>query len=346
MKKDSSRLHVCAATLAVLLSVFLFSGFTSQDPNAEKNDAAVKIGFLVHDLVSERWQKDMNFFVNRITELGGIPVTKNAFGDVQTQIAQLKELIDQGVKVIAIVPVDGKALVDMVDYANEKGVKIIAYDRLIKNCNIDYYISYNSVRTGELMAQYVVSRKPKGNYAFVNGPISDNNAVLIKQGQMNVLRPYIDKGDIKIVLNQSVAAWGPLEALMVMEEFLGTHKGDVDVVLASSDGLSDGVIQALSTSGKYTNTLVTGQDASVTACKNIMQGYQAMSVYKSIKKISYAAADLAMKIANKKPIETSGVTNNGKKDVPSIFFEPVVVDKANLKDIVIKDGHINEADLQ
>ena len=305
----------------------------------------VKIGFLIHDLVSERWKRDMEYFSEKVEALGGEPITRNAYGVAQTQIEQGKALVDEGIKVIAIVPVDGKALGELVNYADKKGTKIIAYDRLIKDCNLHYYISFNSVRAGELMAQYMIKLKPKGNYAFVNGPISDNNAMLVKQGQMNILGPYIDKHDIKIVMDKSADAWGPLEALFIMNDFFDSYKGTLDVIMVANDGLADGVVQAISVNGSYKNAMVTGQDASLTACKNIAMGYQTMTVYKSIKKIAYEAAILAMKLGNNEPVKMTSTVNNGKKEVPSILFEPVVVDKNNLKETVIKDGHIKESDL-
>jgi D-xylose transport system substrate-binding protein len=154
------------------------------------SEPKIKIGFLVHDLVTARWQTEMENFSARIAELGGEAVTRNAFGDTQTQIKQGKELIDSGVKVIAVVAQNGKALAELVDYANKAGATIIAYDRMILNCDLPYYISFNSVLVGELMADYALALKPKGNYLVLNGPSTDNNATLVKQGIMNKLKPY------------------------------------------------------------------------------------------------------------------------------------------------------------
>src|SRR5690606_13990481 len=123
--------------------------------------------------------------------------TKNAFGDPHTQVKQGKAMIDDGVKVIAVVPEDGKVLAELVQYAGEKGAKIIAYDRMILNCDLDYYISFNSVKVGEMMAEYAISKKPRGKYAIVNGPSSDNNAILVRQGLMNELKPHIASGAIE-----------------------------------------------------------------------------------------------------------------------------------------------------
>jgi D-xylose transport system substrate-binding protein len=339
-------LNLHATCVAILLG-FLFTALRipvceAQSVQKEK----IRIGFLIHDLVSERWKQDIEYFTNRVEALGGEAITKCALGDAQTQIDQGKALIDAGVKVIAVVAVDSKSLSALVAYADKAGAKIIAYDRLIKDCNLHYYISFNSVRTGELMAQYMVKTKPKGKYVFVNGPATDNNAALVKQGQMNILKPYIEKGDIKVVFDRSADAWGPLEALLIMDELTTQYKDSIDVVLAASDGLAEGVIQALATTDRYKGTLISGQDASPTACKNIVMGYQTMSVYKSIKKIATEAANLSMKIARKEKVKTTAVVNNGTKDVPSILFEPVVVDKGNLKETVIKDGHVKDSDLQ
>jgi D-xylose transport system substrate-binding protein len=339
MKVLRINLVICTALL------FSFSCLQAQPSNGAADP--VKVGFLVHGLISERWQKDVDMFAARITELGGLPLVRNANGELQTQIDQGKSLINEGVKVIAVVSVDGNALGELVDFANKSGVKIIAYDRLIRNCDLNYYISFDNIRVGELMARFMVKLKPTGNYVFINGPVSDYNSKLIRQGQMNVLQPYIDKGDIKVILDKSVGAWGPLESLMIMDEFLSENKkSKPDVVMAASDALAEGVVQALSASSEYKHTLVTGQDANLTACKNIMQGYQTISVYKSIKKISNEAADLAMKLAKGENVKLGKTTNNGKVEVPSILFEPVIVYKNNLKDTVVKDGHIKESDLQ
>jgi D-xylose transport system substrate-binding protein len=196
------------------------------------------------------------------------------------------------------------------------------------------------------MAEYMVKAKPKGKYAFINGTATDNNAALIRQGQMNVLKPYIDKGDIKVVFDKSANAWGPLEALLVTDELTSQYKGSVDVVMAASDGLAEGVIQGFATSNKYKSALISGQDASPTACKNIAMGYQTMSVYKSIKKIATEAANLSMKLAVNDPVQTTASINNGKTEVPAILFEPVVVYQDNLMETVVKDGHVKEADLK
>jgi len=338
MKKLFFKFSVLAASAGILF-IFLMSlsAFTIQDK--------IKVGFLVHDLVTDRWKSDLSNFSGKITALGGEPVTKNAYGDLREQIKLGKDMIDQGVKVIAVVAQDGKALAELVTYANQKGATIIAYDRMILNCDLPYYISFNSVKVGELMAEYALTLKPKGNYILLNGPVSDNNALLVKRGVMNKLKPAIDRKDVTVLLDKDLDSWYALSVLMTMEEFLPTNKQPIDVVLAAADDIAAGSIDALKME-KIKLPVITGQNASVDACRNILQGSQTMTVFKDFKKLSSDAAEMAMKLARGEKIMTTTTTNNGKIDVPSILYDPVVIDKSNLRSVLIPAGHITESDLK
>lgn len=308
-----------------------------------RQEEKIKIGFLVHDLVTERWNTEMENFSKKITELGGEPVTRNAFGDAATQIKQGKELIDSGVKVIAVVAQNGEALAELVNYANNAGATIIAYDRMILHCDLPYYISFNSVKVGELMAEYSLRLKPKGNYIILNGPSSDYNAILVKQGVMNKLTPSIEKGDVTVLINKEMDSWNALSSLMFMEEFLSTNKSHIDAIIAAGDDMASGALDAIKID-RVDIPVLTGQNATVDACRNIMQGLQTMTVYKDIKKLSEEGALLSMKIAKGEKIKTTVTTNNGKIDVPSILFEPVAIDKTNLRQLLVPK-HITEAEL-
>lgn len=311
---------------------------------ALKTPKKIQIGFLVHDLVADRWRKDTESFAREIEQLGGELILKNAFGSATDQVAQGKLLIDEGIKVIAVVAQDGNLLGELVEYANKNGAKIIAYDRMILNCNLDYYISFNGIKVGELMSEYALKLKPKGNYVILNGPASDNNALLIRQGLMKNLQKHIDNGSVKVLLEKEMDSWYGLSALLVMNDFIAT-KQHIDVLITGSDDLATGAIDAFN-SASLPTPIVTGQDASLDACRNIVLGKQSMTVYKSIKKLSKEAAILAMKLATGKKVEFTTSLSNGKKDVPSFLFDPVAVDKSNLETTVVADGHIKTSDLK
>lgn len=310
-----------------------------------KGTEKIKVGFLVHDLVADRWLMDMENFTNKVADLGGEAITRNGLGDAETQVEQGKRLIDEGVKVIVVVPQDGKVLAKLVDYADKKGATIIAYDRMIVDCDLHYYISYNSVQVGELMAEYALKAKPKGNYVILNGPSSDNNALLVRKGIMNKLKGSIDAGKVKVLLEKEMSSWYALSSMSVMDEFVQRNKLPIDAVITGADDLASGVIDVLKSSN-IRIPVITGQDASVDACRNIILGNQSMTIYKSVKKLSSEAALLSMKIARGEKVDFTSTMNNGKKEVPSILFDPIVVDKSNLKTTVIQDGHIDESSLR
>jgi D-xylose transport system substrate-binding protein len=329
----ASKISIVGLCLSVLLALSSFH-----------TEPKIKIGFLVHDLVTARWQIEIESFSSKITELGGELVTRNAFGDAETQIKQGKELIDSGVKVIAVVAQNGKALAELVDYANKAGTTIIAYDRMILNCDLPYYISFNSVKVGEMMADYSLTVKPKGNYVILNGPSTDNNAALVKRGVMNKLSASIEKGDIKVLVDKEMDSWSALTSLIFMEDFLATNKSPIDAIITAGDDMASGVLDAMKID-KVSIPVLTGQNATIDACKNIMQGLQTMTVYKDGKMLSSEGAILAMKIAKGEKIVTTATTYNGKINVPSILFNPVVIDKNNLRQLLVPH-HVLDADLQ
>jgi D-xylose transport system substrate-binding protein len=334
MKNSLRTILLFVSTSLIIVTVISLVAFRSPPK--------IKIGFLVHDLITERWKKDMTNFTKKVEALGGETIQQNALGSAATQVTQGKALIDDGVKVIVVVSQDAKVLGELVTYADKAGAKIIAYDRMILNCNLHYYISFNNVSVGELMADYALKLEPEGNYIILNGPSSDNNALLVRKGIMNKLTKHIDSGKIKVVLEKEMDSWYALSSLMFLQEFLPANKYPIDAIIAGSDDLATGAIEAMENHSKI---VITGQDATVEACKNIMLGNQSMTVYKSIEKLSSEAAIMAMKVAKGEKIEFTTTLNNGQKEVPSILFDPIVVDKSNLLTTVVAEGHIKESDL-
>ena len=325
-------LLIALSTFAVGLSAF-------------KGNEKTKIGFLVHDLVDERWNKELNYFVFKVKELGGDPVTFNALGSAKAQVQQGKRMIDEGIKVIAVVAEDGKVLAELVDYADKAGAKIIAYDRMIENCKLHYYISFDSERIGEMMVEHALSKKPAGNYVIINGPSSDNNAILIRKGIENRLKKPVSEGAVKLIMEKQCDAWYSLNSMMLMDELLSSSSQKIDVVLAGSDGLATGVIDAYKSKQLNLPQVVTGQDAALEACRNIIGGAQSMTIFKSSEKIATEAAILAIKIARNEEVKTLKTIHNGFHPVPAILFDPILITKANLRDVMVKSGTYKEKDL-
>jgi D-xylose transport system substrate-binding protein len=306
----------------------------------------IKIGLSLDTLKEERWQHDRDLFVKKCNEMGVEVLVQASNSNDVLQNSQAENLLTQGVKALVVVPHNGKTAASIVESAHKAGVPVIAYDRLITDCDLDYYVAFDAPRIGEFQADYLVKRQPKGNYVVIYGSPTDNNATLLKNGQMKVLKPYLDKGDIKIVAEQWAADWSPIEALKIMENALTRNQNKVDAVLVSNDGMAGGVIQALAEQKLAGKVLVTGQDGDLAACQRIVAGTQTMTIYKPLPLEAGKAAELAVALAQGKPVaEKMALVNNGKKDVPSVLLDTVQADKSNLDATIIADGFQKKEDV-
>lgn len=343
-----------AASLLLLVISFALSACTSETSSA--NTAAnanspadpnrpARIGFLLETLKEERWVKDRDLFLQRAKELGADVDVQVADGNDTAQLQQAENLLTKGVDVLVVVPHNGVVAAGIVDAAQRQNVPVIAYDRMIMNSDVALYLSFDNVRVGELQAQYALDRKPKGNYLLICGSPTDNNAKMFRDGQMKVLQPAVDRGDIKIVGEQWATNWQASEAMRHTENALTQNDNDIVAVIASADSVSLGVVQALDAKGLAGKVLVTGQDADISASRNVVSGKQAMTIYKPIKPLAYAAAEAAVKLARKQPVDAPRTVNNGKKDVPSILLDPIVVDRDNIEATVVKDGYQKREDI-
>lgn len=325
---------VYLAALLICCTTILFG-------HADSSEKKIKIGLSMDSLRVERWRKDRDIFIEEAKKLGAEVIVQSADGDERRQNQQAENLITQGVDILVVIPKDSVAAAQIVKSAHEEGIKVIAYDRLIKESNPDLYISFDNEKVGYLQAEYLLRKKPKGNYFLLGGAPSDNNAQLLREGQLRALKPAIDKGDIKLVAEGKHWAvnWDPNDALKKTEQVLTQVNNQIDVVVASNDGTAGGVIQALEGQNLAGKVLVSGQDAELAACQRIVKGTQTMTVYKPIRLIAKEAAHAAVALAKGEKIEKAKQkVNNGKVDVPSILLTPIQVDKDNLDDVVIKDG--------
>ncbi|RPH28847.1 D-xylose ABC transporter substrate-binding protein [Buttiauxella warmboldiae] len=305
----------------------------------------VKIGMAIDDLRLERWQKDRDIFVKKAESLGAKVFVQSANGNEETQMSQIENMINRGVDVLVIIPYNGQVLSNVIAEARREGIKVLAYDRMINNADIDYYISFDNEKVGELQAQSIVSKVPSGNYFLMGGSPVDNNAKLFRAGQMKVLKPYIDSGKIKIVGDQWADGWLPENALKIMENALTANNNKIDAVVASNDATAGGAIQALSAQGLSGKVAISGQDADLAAVKRIIAGTQTMTVYKPITQLANTAAEIAVELGEGKQPASDAVLNNGVKDVPSRLLTPIEVDKTNIDSTLVADGFHKKSEL-
>ena len=338
-------IYVIAALFAVSCGGVQNQPSTGNSGTADPNKK-VKIGFSMATVKEERWQRDRDAFDAHCKKINIECVITVADNSSDRQANDVENLLTQGVDALVIAPQNAMQAASLVDRAKAQNVPVISYDRLINSDKIDLYISHQVPIIGRKIAEYALAKVPKGNYVMVYGANTDNNASIMAKEQLAVLKPAIDRGDIKIVADQYIPDWKPELALNFAENALTQNNDNIQAFVVSNDGMAGGVISALGKKGLDGKILVTGQDAQLDALQRIAEGKQSMTVYKAIIPLASGAVDAAVKLARKEPLTTTPFRNDViGKDVPAILLEVVTVEKDNLMTTVIQDGYAKYEDV-
>jgi len=294
----------------------------------------------------ERWQTDLDRFQKRASELGADVVVETAEGDDELQLQQAQKLLDVGVKSIVLVPHDAEKAVRIVAAAKAKQIPLLCYERLVRDPNVSFFVGVDASAIGFLQATSLTQIAPKGNYVLIAGSPTDLNAKILRDAQWRVLKPLVDRGDIKVISDTWSKDWNPTEAYTHMTEAIESAKGDITAVVASNDGTAGGAIEALTEHNLAGTALVSGQDADLAAIIRILDGTQTMTVYKPLGSQAKLAAEAAVALAKGEPVKSAVSFTIEKKAIPAILLPPVVVTKNNVKETVIKDGFQNLETIQ
>jgi D-xylose transport system substrate-binding protein len=331
-------LVIISLVVSVLIGLtFAKGGVDAAGPDRD----TITIGLSLDTLKEARWQADRDMFVKRAGELGAEVLVLAANSDDTVQISDVEKLITNQVDVLVVVPHDGTAMAKAVAMAHEAGIPVIAYDRIVRDSDLDLYVSFDNVHVGELQARFLVGylpKKGKARIVRIYGAKTDNNAVQFKQGQDLVLQPLIERGDIEVVHEDWAEDWKPENAKRIVNAAITANGANFDAVLATNDGTAGGAIQALSEEGLAGKVMVTGMDAETVALQRIAAGTQTMTIYKPLRTLAQGAAELAVRLAGRRIVVAPKTVNNGQTDVPAVLYDVVTVTKANIIDTVIRDG--------
>ena len=333
--------------LSILIGLVLSRGSGDAGAGAATVDKGgeLLIGLSLDTLKEARWQADRDLFIAKCKELGATALVQSANSDDTRQMQDVEALITRGVRAIVIVAHDSKTMAHAVELAHKAGIPVIAYDRMIRDAEIDLYVSFNNLRVGQQQAEWLIAHLPggKGKIIRINGAPTDDNAKVLKAGQDEVLKPYLDRGDITVVHEDWAEEWKPENGKKIVNAAITAHGREFDAVLVANDGTAGGAIQALTEEGIAGKVLVTGQDAELAGLQRIAAGTQTMTIYKPLKELSSNAAIAAVRLAKHQVVIARTSVNNGKLDVPAILSDTVAVDKTNLETTVVKDGfHTHE----
>ncbi|WP_417498510.1 multiple monosaccharide ABC transporter substrate-binding protein [Lacibacterium aquatile] len=345
---------------AVVIGAFAFaSGAFAQDKGT--------IGIAMPTKSSARWIADGASMVKYFQEKGYKTDLQYAEDDIPNQLAQIENMITKKVKVLVIAAIDGTTLTGALKQAADSGIKVIAYDRLIRgSANVDYYATFDNFQVGVLQAGYIETalglKDGKGpfNIELFGGSNDDNNAFFFYDGAMSVLKPYIDSGKLVVQSKQmgmdkvATLRWDGAVAQARMDNILSAfYNGKkVDAVLSPYDGLSIGIISSLKGVGYGSKDLpmpvVTGQDAEVPSVKSILKGEQTSTVFKDTRELAKVTVGMvdALLGGAAPEINDTKTYNNGVKTVPSYLLKPVSVDKTNWEQVLVTSGYYKKEQIQ
>ena len=317
----------------------------------------ILVGLSFSDFATERWKPESVLLTNALEELGYKVVVQEAAHDVKLQNDQIDNMVAQGAKGLIIIAEDGDAVVTSVDKAVAAGVKVIAYDRLIKTANVSAYLTFDNTEVGRQEALGVVTAlglpdsttwtaDNPAKVVLSGGSPTDNNAHLVRNGQMEVIQPYIDSGVMKIVADFWVENWDAAKALAQMENTLTAQQNKIDGVIASNDGTALGELQAMKAQGLAGKVPISGQDATADGCNSIVKGEQTVTVYKDFRLLvpkSVETMDALIKgeaIDGVQSISLAILTGDDTLagDMACVFLPVVQVNKDNVYDEIVVSG--------
>lgn len=340
---------VLRSLMTIVVLVFVVASLSSC-----KKSGKTKVGLSFSDFATERWKNEQQLMQKQLEEKGYEVIWQEANHDVKLQNDQIDNMVSQGVKALIVVAEDGDAAATAVDKAAKAGVKVIAYDRLIKSANIAAYVSFNNVEVGRQQALGVmkaidienwdVAAKGKVRLVKLGGSPTDNNAILFRKGQDEILDQYKDK--IDVVADQWVDNWDPANALKLMENILTAQNNKIDAVVASNDGTALGALQALKAQGLAGVVPISGQDATADGCNSIVKGELTVSILKDIRNLTPLAVDLVDKllkgetVSELKKYTMAELTNDPSKtgEVSCYFLSVSQVNKDNVYELVVKSA--------
>lgn len=306
---------------------------------AEEKVAKIQIGMSFDSFVIERWQRDRDVFVSTAKELGAEVNVQNANGDAKEQIAQIEYFIRKKMDVIVIICIDSNELRSVVKKAKNAGINVIAYDRMINDSDVDLFISFDNEMVGTMMAKSLVEAGlEKKKVIMICGPTTDNNVFYVDTGFRNVM----DKEEVEVLDVINCESWkAELGGDYVYANIDLIEQ--VDGIMCGNDSIATQVVRALAEKRLAGKVYVVGQDADLEACQRIVEGTQVMTVYKPVEKLAQTAAEYAIKLAKKEPIEGLKTMKEGDEEVPYVYLPPIAVTKANIDEVIIDSGyHLKE----
>lgn len=332
----------CLALAALLLLIMAGCGKAeSGRENVEGEEKKIQIGLSFDSFVIERWQRDRDVFVSVAKELGAEVNVQNANGVVEEQKRQIDYFIQKEMDVIVIIAIDPSSLRESVSKAKAAGIKVVSYDRLIDDADVDLYISFDNEMVGDMMARALVEEDlENGSVIMIGGSPTDNNVPMVE----GAFKRVMSKHRVQILDSVHADNWRAEEAAAYI--YANPLKiAQTDAIMCGNDDLATQAVRALAETRQAGDILVVGQDADLAACQRIVEGTQVMTVYKPVERLATRAAEEAVALAKGGEITGDDVVTieSGKYKIPYIALEPISVNRDNIDEVIIGSGfHLKE----
>lgn len=333
------------SVLALFSLMILITGCAAGEEDRElildSEPEALQIGMCFDSFIIERWQRDRDIFVSTAKELGAQVNVQSANGEEEEQIRQVEYFIDKGMDVIVIIGIDTDNLAEVILKAKNAGIKVIAYDRLIHNADVDLYITFDNRKVGTMMGEALAAELSEGDQVLMlEGSLTDSNVPEVEAGFLEVMEQH----NIGIVDQMYADAWrSELAGAYIYENF--GKVAQADAIMCGNDNIATAVVQALAEKRIAGKVPICGQDADLEACQRIVEGTQTMTVYKPVEELARQAAEYAVLLGEGKEIEAADTVFDGSFEVPYVKLEPVSVNKDNMDEIIIGGGYHQKEDV-
>ena len=339
-------LKAIGVPMAALFMLTSFSACTPKENEVKEYTVAesnpINIGMSFDSFVIERWQRDRDVFVSTAKEMGAEVNVQNANGNIEEQKKQIQYFIEQNVDVIVIICIDADTLSEEVKRAKNVGIKVIAYDRIIRDADLDLYISFDNTTVGKQMGETLVNAGvgEGSNIVMIGGSLADYNVPALEEGFIGVM----EENKVNIADQTHCDGW----KAEIASEYVYSNMdiiSNADAIMCGNDNIASKVVAALSEQRLAGEIPVTGQDADLEACQRIVEGTQLMTVYKPVDDLAKKAAECAIKLARNEDIGAELTMNNGSFDVPYISLTPIPVTADNIDEVIINSGFHTKEDV-
>ncbi|SMO78464.1 xylose-binding protein [Saccharicrinis carchari] len=312
-----------------------------------KQKEQITIGFLYPSEVTERYNKESSYFKNYCATQGVEVIIKTASNDESIQLELANEMIEQGVDALVLIAANINTAGAIVRNAHAEGIPVMAYNRMIKNSEVDFFVASNNDLIGKAMVDGILKEKPSGNFVILGGDKFDKNGEDQYAAVKKYLKPKVESKQVNIVYETYIEKWDRDIASFEMEKVLQLYGDDIDAVIAGFDGMATGVIDVLESYGLAGSVAVSGQDAELTGCRNVIAGKQTVTVFHPLKTIAEKGAQVAIEMAKGKGLDAfvNSTEYNGLIDVPTHRVSSIAVNKNNIEEVLVGSGFYTKKEL-